>query len=389
MLELNKIRTFLQNRILFLIQEIFFSLLIHGNNFNNNRVLIVRLDAMGDYILFRNFIEQLRKVPEYANTNLTLCGNVKWKQLAQELDSEFIDEFIWINTKKFFNNVIYRFDFLWKIYRLKFGVVIEPTFSREALYGDSIVRATNAKIRIGSSGESHARKEWKRKYITNKFYTKIIPASSAPKFEFLRNLEFFEKLLNKKIDLKSPYIRIEDLTSTFTHKKEYILLAIGAGTKDRKWSIKNYINLINWIMKETTYDIILVGDKNDFLESKRINRIFNNKIKNLIGSTSLPELLSVIYQARLIVTHDSAVLHISYILKKQFVCISNGKHFKRFHPYPDDTCNIYLYPWKESNLLGDKEFNKIRMGKGFNINKITTTEVTAGIKNLLKARRVC
>ncbi len=389
MLGLNKFRIFLQNRLLFLIQEIFFSLFIKGNYFYNNRVLIVRLDSIGDYILFRNFIEQLRKVPEYSNAHITLCGNVKWKKLAQELDSEFIDEFLWLNTKKFYNNIIYRLDFLRKIFGLKFGVVIEPTFSREALFGDSIVRATNAKIRIGSSGEPVPRKEWKRKHITNKFYTKIIPASPAHKFEFLRNLEFFEILLNRKIDLKYPYIEIEGLRNEFTHNKEYIVLAVGAGINSRKWSIKNYLVLINWIIKETTYDIILVGDKNDCKRTKRLNSVFNNKIKNLTGRTTLPELLSVIYHARLIVTHDSAVLHISYVLKKQFICISNGQHINRFHPYPDDGNNIYLYPWKRPDLLGEKEFNKMSMGKGFNINRITIKEVTSGIKKLLEAKDVC
>ena len=106
---LYRIRTFFQNRIIFLIQEIFFLFLRNEDNSDKNNVLIVRLDSIGDYILFRNYLIELRKAKEFESASLTLCGNLKWKQLGIELDGDTINKFIWIDIKKFYNNVFYRF----------------------------------------------------------------------------------------------------------------------------------------------------------------------------------------------------------------------------------------------------------------------------------------
>ena len=39
-------------------------------------LLLIRLDAIGDYILFRNFIEELKKDEKYKHYSITLLGNI-------------------------------------------------------------------------------------------------------------------------------------------------------------------------------------------------------------------------------------------------------------------------------------------------------------------------
>ena len=72
-------------------------------------LLLVRLDAIGDYILFRNFIESLKKNQKYNNYKITLLGNNVWKNLSKELDYEYVDNFIWLDRNKFNKNLIYRY----------------------------------------------------------------------------------------------------------------------------------------------------------------------------------------------------------------------------------------------------------------------------------------
>ena len=52
---------------------------------------------------------------------------------------------------------------------------------------------------------------WKRKLLTDKYYTKLIPASEENLFEFNRDKEFFELLLDKKLDIKCPEINSSKL----------------------------------------------------------------------------------------------------------------------------------------------------------------------------------
>ncbi len=65
-----------------------------SNSFNsdNKSILIVRLDAIGDYILFRNYLEIIKNT--FKNYRVILAGNITWKNIAEELDREFVDEFI-------------------------------------------------------------------------------------------------------------------------------------------------------------------------------------------------------------------------------------------------------------------------------------------------------
>ncbi len=86
--------------------------------------MIIRFDAIGDYILFRNFIEVLKKSEKYRDYKITLLGNNAWKSLSKELDSEFVDEFIWLDRNKFHKDFLYRYKKLKEITACGYEVVM-------------------------------------------------------------------------------------------------------------------------------------------------------------------------------------------------------------------------------------------------------------------------
>ena len=174
---------------------IVFLIRLKPTTLNPQNLLLIRLDSIGDYILFRNFIEVVYRSEKYKNYKITLCGNVIWKDIAESFDKEYVSEFIWLDREKYFWNPVYVFKFLKKIYSRGFEVVINSTFSRENLYGDAIVNISNAPVKIGSEGLTDSSSAWKRNMVTNKFYTKLIPFNSQIQFEFYNNLDFFEDVL--------------------------------------------------------------------------------------------------------------------------------------------------------------------------------------------------
>ncbi|HOD40606.1 MAG TPA: hypothetical protein PKL57_08610, partial [Candidatus Wallbacteria bacterium] len=116
-------------------------------------LMIVKLDGIGDYVLFRNFIEILRKDERYKGYKFTLCASLAVKSLACETERDTIDEFIWVDNKRFYSNYFYRFRVLRDILRKGFEIVIHPTYSREYI-ADKIVKASKAPVRIGNAGDS-------------------------------------------------------------------------------------------------------------------------------------------------------------------------------------------------------------------------------------------
>ncbi len=53
-----------------------------------NTLLLIKLDSIGDYILFRNFLSFIRKNHKFSNHRITLIGNIIWKDLSETFDNE-------------------------------------------------------------------------------------------------------------------------------------------------------------------------------------------------------------------------------------------------------------------------------------------------------------
>ena len=64
-----------------------------------NRVLIVRLDAIGDYVLWRNCLRFIRDCAKYRDSHLTVLGNPAWRNLAETFDADCADEWIWVENR--------------------------------------------------------------------------------------------------------------------------------------------------------------------------------------------------------------------------------------------------------------------------------------------------
>jgi len=351
---------------------------------NTKNILLIRLDSIGDYILFRNFIEILKKEPKYSEYKITLIGNIIWKELAETLDKEYISEFIWIDTKKFHRNIIYRYKTLRKVYSKYYDIVIHPTYSR-TYDTDNIVKMVNAKEKIGSTGDLSNISKWQKK-ITDKYYTKLIPAQKNIMFEFYRNKELFENLMGKKLDIAKPYIK---LPTNYTFDLElpqssYAILFIGASANFRKWNIGNFGEVAKWIKYNLGYEIVLCGGKEDMESTKIFEQVYNDTFLNLVGKTSLIDLLFIIKNSKMIISNETSFPHMAVALNaKNIFVISNGNHFGRFIPYPREITESYFpiyHPEIEKDLVNYyKLSNMYGYGSQLDINEITPQQVVIKI----------
>ncbi len=371
--------------MLFRFVDVFFYLRERTANFGNKprsskNILLVRLDAIGDYILFRNFIEILKKEPKYSEYKITLIGNITWKELAETLDKEYISEFIWIDTRKFRRNIIYRYKTLRTVCSTYYDIVIHPTYSR-TYDADIIVKMSNASEKIGSIGDLSNISRWQKR-ITDKYYTKLIPAQRNIMFEFYRNKEFFENLIGKKLDIAKPYIK---LPTNYTFNLElpqssYAVLFISASANFKKWNIENFGEVAKWIKCNLGYEIVLCGGKEDMESTKVFERVYNDTYFNLVGKTSLIDLLFVIKNSKMIISNETFFPHMAVALNaKNIFVIYNGNHFGRFIPYPREITESYFpiyHPEIEKDLINyEKLSNMYGYGSQLDINEITPQQV--------------
>jgi ADP-heptose:LPS heptosyltransferase len=342
------------------------------------------MDAIGDYILFRNFLKVIIDSNKYSDYKITLCGNSDWKDLSLELDNKYFDNSYWINFNKFMRNPFYRLWQILKIRNLGFETVIQPTYSRLFEF-DNLVKLSGAVHRIGSSGDTtNQPKDLKIK--SDNFYTQLIESSNNVIFEFYRNREFFENLLN--VDLGNTNLQIEYANRyDFKLTKNYALIFPSAKASFRRWSTENYAKIIDYLFEKYGFLSALSGNQNDIeISNSIIEKIRNeNVISNFTGKSSLVELIELIKNSRFLISNDTSAVHIAGALNIPTICISNGNHIFRFNSYPSEIskCIHTIYPSEIEELLHDKDYliknyyNKKRL----DINTITVDRVISEIEN--------
>ncbi|MCX5774202.1 MAG: lipopolysaccharide heptosyltransferase family protein [Fusobacteria bacterium] len=369
-------------RIMFSVINYIFALVLKNDKVENG-ILIIRLDAIGDYILFRNFIEVLKKDDKYKDKKITLIGNSAWKSIAEEFDSDYVDEFIWIERKRFLRDFKYIFTILRQIRSKKYSTVINPMFSREFPLSESIVKMLQADEKIGSQGDFSNIRNYEKK-IADRYYSKLLPGSEQVLFEFERNREFFQRLLDKKIEIVKPKIELKEEIIELDLPKKYAIIFIGASMAYRKWSVVNYAQVGLELQKRYGLDIVLCGGKEDVEEVEKFTHLFGNNFIDLVGKTTLVELLYVLKGCTVLISNETSIPHFAVAIDvKNIFVISNGNHYVRFSPYPKEyevNYNVIYHP-KISLILASKEAD-ILFGKvsRLNIDEITTNTVLENIR---------
>jgi ADP-heptose:LPS heptosyltransferase len=351
-------------------------------------LLLIRLDSIGDYVLIRNYLYSIKKSNKYTDYNITLCGNQLWKDLSETFDRDLFLDFIWVNRKKFNNNPFYKYNILKRVYKKGFEVVIDTTFSREILFGDLIVKTSRAKQKIGSTGSPDSYVKWKRNLLTDKWYTKLIPQSSENIFEFYRNKEFFENILQEKIDWLKPSLACEIVKINLPTSKEFIVIFPGAQEEKRRWSVEKFVIAIQAIMKRLNLDVIIAGSKSEIgIAEKIIYSLNTQRVFDMTGKTTLPQLAKLISQSKVLISNETSAVHFAAAVGTPFVCISNGNHFGRFNPYPEEM-NIkgtYIYPPQIENQINNFRMltQKYQFDSDLDINSISADKVISAFSQLL------
>lgn len=132
--------------------------------------------------------------------------------------------------------------------------------------------------------------------------------------------------------------KIKVLLSDKGAGKDDIIIGIGHGAKSplKQWKRRGFIEVINGILRQPGYKVVLIGDVNETALSEEIIRAVNNPgLIDLTGKTSLNELFAVIERFNLLLTGDSAAMHIASDLGVRVVAIFGPTDPEEYGPMGD------------------------------------------------------
>jgi ADP-heptose:LPS heptosyltransferase len=290
------------------------------------RLLIIKTDAIGDFVIFRNFIELTKKSETFKDHKVDLLGNILWQDLALFYDSGFTDNFYFANAEALYDAPMKFLKLGWRLFANNYETVLQPTFARTFI-GDGLAGFTAAKNIIGWEGNTE-RIAAKYKSKTDEFYTLRLKSPQRIYLEFERFRYFFERILQQPLTIQQPHLPIKK------GAPEGVMIFPGAGVFKRGWETEKFLDLIKLILSHTKHTIYLLGGVN---ETKAgiylVENLPANRIENLTGKTSLIQLIELIGNAKLVVTNETSAVHIAGAVKTPSICVLGGGHFGRFVPY--------------------------------------------------------
>jgi len=148
-------------------------------------------------------------------------------------------------------------------------------------------------------------------------------------------------------------VKNEDLPTSHLHG--YIAIAIGAALATKKLPLHKLKSLCTAI----GHPLILLGGKEDYEDGKAIAAVDPIKIYNACGKFSLHESADLVRRSKLLISHDTGLMHIAAALQKPVISVW-GNTVPRFGMYPYyGKKQAQPYDVVEVKNLGFRPFSKI------------------------------
>lgn len=299
---------------------------------HKKRVVFVKMDGIGDYVIWTASFGTIRKLYSSAEYERILVGSDKWVSMAH--DEPTFDHKVFVNSERFIASPAYRLRILREVRGMRADVVVSPRFTRDFLWSDSMVRCSGAPIKIGSVGLDNLMTRLQER-ISNRWYTKLVEAPLPDEHELVSNLNFL-KAIDPMLPSEVIAPRVVDLMQSgeFDLSGSYGVLFLGAFSPHRRWPTANFAETARFLAQEYGYQVVVCGGPNDTSLAERFGAKFGREFVNMIGKTTLPELIKLIAGAKVLVTNDTGASHIGIAARCPTIIITPGNQVGRYYPYP-------------------------------------------------------
>ena len=305
-------------------------------------VLIIRGDAIGDFVLFMPALKELGHV--FAGAKMTLLVSQESEDLAKRLAG--VDGVISFDRRRYRRSLIYRLRLIRELRQRQFSVAINPIYSREPST-DELLYCCGAQERIACSGDvNNILPSVKQR--NNAYCTRIIPSRSGIITEVERNREFVEKLTCRKLSVEEslPRIALSDTQMNEARQllvregvdpeaEQLVVIFPGASNAIKMWPAERFAALANRIAETYEARILICGAASDGETQEAVASRLPAPAVRLAGKTDLLQLAAILKYSALYVGNDTGPLHLAAAVGTPTLCILGGGDFGRFYPYGD------------------------------------------------------
>jgi lipopolysaccharide heptosyltransferase II len=297
---------------------------VYDEAVSDKKILIIKLGAMGDVVLITPSLRMIRNT--FPKAKISMIIDKKHAPLIS--NSPYVDEVIPVDRKKF-SNIFFLLRFAKKIRQEGFDVSVDFQNNKWTHLFSYFSGATE---RYGFH-----RGGWK--FLLNQG----VNVASKPESPIENQFRILNKLGVKKMDSSlelwddketDTMIRTQFYEWTKGSEEPVIGFVLGSSPKwkTKRWPIEKYEELAKKIMAEFDARIVLFGSPDDMKILKGLFLEKHDKILNLIGKTSVKEMSHWMKKIDLLVSGDTAPLHVGAARNVHLVALFGPTDPKRHMP---------------------------------------------------------
>ena len=278
-------------------------------------ILIIHTAFIGDIVLSTALISKVKE--KYPDSDIYYLTTPLGKEILK--NNPKIKEIIVYDKRGKDKGFVAFISFVRKIRKLKIDVCLTP---HRYLRSSILSLLSGASIRVGYDIASLS-------FVYNK------------KIKYDKTKHEVEKLLSfvddspKRFELEmypseKDKIKIDTILKNFFQNKKIILIAPGSKWFTKRWPEEYFKTLIQNLVKRNDLLIVITGGK----EEKEIELNLDSKVLDLRGEITLLELAELIKRAILVVSNDSAPIHITSAFPDTRIVGIFGPTVKEFGFFP-------------------------------------------------------
>ena len=316
---------------LLLLLDTFTLLVVKGQRRGGRqKVLIVRLDRIGDFLLWLPTTSAWRFLYPADQYELTLLANPSWAETAEGLHC--FDHVQTLDVHRFVWSLPYRYRFMKWVRQTGFAKVVQARYSRELFAEDAVTRVSGAGERFGFARHADAGTHIQKR-ISDRWYTQLFDDGGPDSMELQRNAILMRSLGLTGFRSEVPTLPVTEALPAELQGMNYYVLFPGASWGGKRWPVEKFQRLAQRIYAACGWTGVLCGASDEREIGVRLLADTTSPLLDWIGKTSLPQLVTVIAGAQMLIGNDTSGIHMAAAVGTPSVCILGGGHYGRFLPY--------------------------------------------------------
>lgn len=292
------------------------------------RILVVKTDEIGDFVLATPFLRELRRL--HPKAGIVLVVNPVTYNLAELCP--YVDEILVYRQGA--ARFLRPFVLPWRAFRMghsvlrerNFDLALMPRWDMDGYYASYIAHFSGARRRIGFSERANERKRMVNRGF-DALFTDVLREGET-RHEVERSLDVIRYLGGKpssnavEVWIGAGDEKAADGLLAGRSGKTLVALCPGAGAAWRRWPKERFAELAKRLKRSRGASAVIVGGKEDRPAATAIQDALGGEAVDAAGRTTLRQTAALLKRCRLFVGNDTGSMHLAAAMGVPVVEIS-------------------------------------------------------------------